>query len=591
MPELKTRIQLKYDTLANWNASTFILKKGEVAIATIETNDPAQAHLQPVMFKVGDGSKKFADLGWASAKAADVYGWAKKSEAEFTNWVKTLITVEDISLADYYKKTEVDGLLKTNSETDQKYADDAIKTAIEALDVTDTAVTGKYVSAVSEVDGKIEVSREDLPVYTLASGTANGTVAFNDADVAVTGLGSAAYTNANAYATAAQGALADSAVQSVASGTANGTIKVDGTDVAVTGLGSAAYTDAGAYATKAQGELADSAVQKVTVLGKELSNEGSVSVDEAKTALGLKSAAYEEATAFDAAGSAAAVLGTAADEATANTVYGAKAAAAKAQADIDAFFAAADKGPEALDTLREIQDFLNSDEGAVQTLIDDVAGNKEAIADIVDGTTTVAKATNADTAAEASGLNAAGEAAVKAVKVDNATNADKAADADKLGGAAATDYLKKADAPGYDDILTKTAAEAEYQPKGEYATKAQGELAATAVQPAALNSYYTKTEADAAFMNEDEVDAKITELNLAATYEPIGAEANAKAYADGLASNYATAAQGALAASALQEITTTANGGLKVTNKNKIDIDDSVVFVFDCGNATNKIYD
>lgn len=40
---------------------------------------------------------------------------------------------------------------------------------------------------------------------------------------------------------------ADSAVQSVISGTANGTIGVDGTDVAVTGLGSAAYTNADAY--------------------------------------------------------------------------------------------------------------------------------------------------------------------------------------------------------------------------------------------------------------------------------------------------------------------------------------------------------
>ena len=29
---LNTRIALKYDTLTNWNASEFILKKGEVAI-------------------------------------------------------------------------------------------------------------------------------------------------------------------------------------------------------------------------------------------------------------------------------------------------------------------------------------------------------------------------------------------------------------------------------------------------------------------------------------------------------------------------------------------------------------------------------
>ena len=48
---------------------------------------------------------------------------------------------------------------------------------------------------------------------------------------------------------------------------------------------------------------------------------------------------------------------------------------------------------------------------------------------------------------------------------------------------------------------------------------------------------------------------------------------------------YATAAQGALAATALQAITTTANGGLKVTDNNNIDIDDTITFVFDCGTA------
>ncbi len=41
-----------------------------------------------------------------------------------------------------------------------------IKTAIEALDYTDTAVDGEYVSAVNEVDGKISVTRKALPDYT-----------------------------------------------------------------------------------------------------------------------------------------------------------------------------------------------------------------------------------------------------------------------------------------------------------------------------------------------------------------------------------------------------------------------------------------
>ena len=79
MANLKTRISLKYDTLANWQKSTLKLNKGELAIAVIPTADPANKQLPPVMFKVGDGEHTFAQLGdnWASALAADVYGWAK----------------------------------------------------------------------------------------------------------------------------------------------------------------------------------------------------------------------------------------------------------------------------------------------------------------------------------------------------------------------------------------------------------------------------------------------------------------------------------------------------------------------------------
>lgn len=105
---LNTRIQLKYDTLANWNASTFNLKKGEIALVEVPTVEGAT--LQPVMFKVGVGDKKFSELDWVSAKAADVYGWAKKSQAEFETYVKGL--VDTVSLSNYYTKAEVDALLK-----------------------------------------------------------------------------------------------------------------------------------------------------------------------------------------------------------------------------------------------------------------------------------------------------------------------------------------------------------------------------------------------------------------------------------------------------------------------------------------------
>ena len=35
--------------------------------------------METVLFKVGDGSKVFNELQWASARAADVYNWAKQS--------------------------------------------------------------------------------------------------------------------------------------------------------------------------------------------------------------------------------------------------------------------------------------------------------------------------------------------------------------------------------------------------------------------------------------------------------------------------------------------------------------------------------
>lgn len=43
------------------------------------------------------------------------------------------------------------------------------------------------------------------------------------------------------------------------------------------------------------------------------------------------------------------------------------------------------------------------------------------------------------------------------------------------------------------------------------------------------------------------------------------------------------------AETALQEITTTENSGLKITNKKQIDIDDNVTFIFDCGTSTENI--
>ena len=185
------------------------------------------------------------------------------SDVDLTNYATK--EYADQAEADAISTAATDATQKANTaeQNAKTYADGLIA----GLDVEDTAQSGKYVSAVAEVDGKIQVTRADLPAAaTLVEGTANGTVKFNGTDVAVHGLKSAAYTEASDYATAEQGALADSALQKadIATGSANGTIAVDGSDVAVKGLGSAAYTESGAYATAAQGTKADQVFAALT---------------------------------------------------------------------------------------------------------------------------------------------------------------------------------------------------------------------------------------------------------------------------------------------------------------------------------------
>jgi len=185
------------------------------------------------------------------------------SKVDLTNYAEK--TYVDTAKQEAISTAATDATQKANAaeQNAKTYADGLIA----GLDVEDSAQEGKYVSAVAEVDGKIQVTRADLPAAaTLVEGTANGTVKFNGTDVPVHGLKSAAYTEASDYATSAQGALADSALQKadIATGSANGTISVDGDDVTVKGLGSAAFTETTAYATAAQGTKADQVFAALT---------------------------------------------------------------------------------------------------------------------------------------------------------------------------------------------------------------------------------------------------------------------------------------------------------------------------------------
>ena len=154
---LQTRIQLKYDSYTNWTTNNPILKAGEIAVATISSGNTQEVNsvtTPQVLLKVGDGTSKYTALPFVSAKAADVYSWAKKSESEFTEWVKTLIATEGAydakgsaaqALADAkaYTDTLANGAVKNNTE-----AITAIKdgTTIDSFKDVETALAGKQAS-------------------------------------------------------------------------------------------------------------------------------------------------------------------------------------------------------------------------------------------------------------------------------------------------------------------------------------------------------------------------------------------------------------------------------------------------------------
>lgn len=618
---LNTRIQLKYDSFSEWSTKNPTLKAGEVAIAYLTTAGavkPGETDTQhPVMFKVGPGA--FNSLPWASALAADVHAWAKKTDAEFIAWAKTVLTAGDFGA---YSKSEIDAKFEANSAADlvaaKAYADglasnyDAAGTAqnlVNGLNVADTAVTGKYVSAVSEENGKIIVSREDLPTYTLASGSANGTVAFNGADVAVTGLGSAAYTDAKAYDAAGSAATAKSEAIAAAAQDAtdkvnalkNNEVKANADAIAaikdhasvdsfadvMTEM--AKYQTAGDYATKAQAQgyadAKDSAIAAAQASGDKAQGDLAAYIASNDAAVALKAnqsaleAEIDRATKAEQANAAAIALlidSTEGDDTKLNSIkelatwiedHG-EDAAKMAGAISDNADAITAEVKRASDEEARLAGLIADNASDIADNASEIAKNAAAIAALSGAEGKVAAAEKADVA---SSLDETGIAQVKAVKVDDAAHADSA---DKLGGVAAADYA------------TKT-----------YADQAEADALAAAKEHVAgvIANYYTKTEAEAQFMDSTEtgnaIDAKITALNLGATYEPIGAETRAKAYADGLAGNYATAAQGAKADSALQnvEVGTGLKVSAKAENKQTIEIDTDVVFVFNCGNASTLV--
>lgn len=396
-----TRIRNKIDTFANWTKNDPVLLNGEIGIVVVPASTGAVQQEPAILIKIGDGTKKFSELEFISSKAADVYGWAKAATKP------TYAATEISGLSDY-----ISGELQ---DTDTQYKIEADAGNARKFYLYSKPLNGSW--------GTTPVSTIEIPetVYTLATGTANGTVKFNGTDVAVKGLGSAAYTNANAYDASGSANAALASAKKYADGK-------DATIAAAKKAGDDAQADVDALETKV----------------------GTVS--DGKTVVQMIADAQAAATYDDTA-----LKGRVTNTETAiNTLNGNGDGSVKKQV-ADAVAGIVADAPEAYDTLKEISDWISTHASDASAMNSQINTNKNAIATL-NGTgegsvskavadakadvqskidthisnTTVHITANERTAwngkttmsaVEAKGYQTAAQ--VKAIKVNNATAADK----------------------------------------------------------------------------------------------------------------------------------------------------------------------
>lgn len=222
---LKTQIQLRYDTWENWSDESvpnqkgnLVLLQGEVGITYVPDNVDPIHNAPTILFKVGNGTSPFKDLNWASGLAADVYSWAKAATKPTYTYTEVgadksgaASTAE--SNAKSYTDTKIAAL---PSDTDTQYQ---LVLSGHTLKLQSKA---KGAATWADVSGQSFTLPDNNTTYTFAEGTTSGAFTVTPSDgtatsVKIHGLGTAAYKATGDFATAAQGAKADSAIQSVKS--------------------------------------------------------------------------------------------------------------------------------------------------------------------------------------------------------------------------------------------------------------------------------------------------------------------------------------------------------------------------------------
>lgn len=535
---LDTRIALKIDTLEAWGSSSIVLEKGEVALAVLEANATYGITEPVVMAKIGDGDHTFSQISdWNFyAKASDVLA-ACKSEAGLTAFVNNVLNSSALTNNEAFtalvgRVSTVEGEINTLKGDGEGSVTKAITDAIAALDATvdsGDVEAGKGLKVtVVETDGKLtSVALEGNfdNVYSKLGHT-HTVSEITDFDSSVKAYGYATKDEAQGYADAK-----DETIEAAQKAGDDAMAEAQKKVASVT-AGDASVTVGGtATAPTVTAKLSADADNAITL------------ADDGLKVVIPTAAEYSIVKAADS-GDYAAVYNLTKD----GTIVGAsinipKDMVVKSGSVVgdEIVLVLNDKNATEIKIpVASLIEYVTSGSATGDMVVVNVSDDHKVTATITDGAITLAKlSTEVQTAIG------------KAHTHDNSTVLDGIT-ADKVNN--------------WDDAVAK---------EHEHANKTVLDgISADKV------SAWDSAATEAVHTNRTVLDG-ITADKVSAWDS---AEKNAKDYADGLAKNYATAAQGAKADSALQ----TAGDGL-VVDGTKVSIDTNTVFVFNCGSASEVI--
>lgn len=510
---LNTRILTRIDTLENWLKSSIILKKGEMAIATVPTGDTnnASLHLPATLIKIGNDVNTFAELPYLQAVAADVPTWAKAAvpaipaenitgladfisgEIQDTDTQFTLVKGDD----DYTYKlmskakgaenftTEVATLTIPNPTSDINalkalVGDVAVATqisnAIAALKLADTYEAKGSANAVKTAllgdaaeDYNTLGKLEDAVIAAQTAADEKTTMA------AVEAKDYATKTEAQGYATAVVGVAADTADKDTVKGAkayAKGLNDATTTRVAAleTAIGEGGSVGSQIDAKIATLEAAEVAAGTGEIIEKVSQTNGKISVS--KRALVAGDIPTIEQSQVNGLGAALAakqdVLAFQSDN------YDKETNKVITKSDLDAAVAGLTgvthfKGVvENLPASAENGDIYIKTDGTEYIYVKPDAATEGHFEELGDQNSHIKHGTVVDS-------DIAANAAIAQSKIAGLTDALAAkansTDLGTMAAEAAADYIKKTDAPGYADILTATVAGTTYETKADATAK------------------------------------------------------------------------------------------------------------------------